>query len=215
MFINQLKEIMKKAFVYSFIAILTTSCAALRKPAPTPAFVQASKFHERVAILPFTVEFDENYKRNMAMQGGRNVRTQDYWLKTGKFAGMDMQTNAFKNMARRISKGSYELVIQDFLTTNRKLDELGISYQGLPAVNKSLLAKQLEVDAVIYGETLVDIDFRGINPGGVNSRISVYDARSGEIIWQDELEQQIGSMQDSPERLASRTIEQLIKRLPY
>jgi hypothetical protein len=136
-------------------------------------------------------------------------------VKTGKFAGMDMQKNTFKNMARRISKGKYELIIQDFLTTNRKLDELGISYQGLPAVNKGLLAKQLDVDAVIYGETMVNIDFRGMNPGGVNSRISVFDARSGEIIWQDELEQQIGSMQDSPERLAARTIDQLIKRLPY
>jgi hypothetical protein len=38
------------------------------------------------------------------------------------------------------------------------------------------------------------IDFR-INPGGVNSRISVFDARSGEIIL-DELEQQ-SMMQDS------------------
>lgn len=205
---------MKKILIYFTIAVFVTSCA-LRKPAPSPAFVQTSQFHERLAILPFTVEFDDNYKRTIAMQGGRNLREEGYWVKTGKFAGMDMQTNAFKNMARRISKGSYELAIQDFLTTNRKLDELGISYQGLPAVNKGLLAKQLEVDAVIYGETLVNIDFRGINPGGVRSRISVYDARTNEIIWQDELEQQIGTMQDSPERLAARTIEQLIKRLPY
>jgi hypothetical protein len=205
---------MKKSFIYLFIAVFVASCA-LRKPIPSPAFAQASRFHERIAILPFSVEFNENYKRSMAMQGGRNVRNEGYWVKTGKFAGMDMQKNTFKNMARRISKGKYELIIQDFLTTNRKLDELGISYQGLPAVNKGLLAKQLDVDAVIYGETMVNIDFRGMNPGGVNSRISVFDARSGEIIWQDELEQQIGSMQDSPERLAARTIDQLIKRLPY
>jgi hypothetical protein len=48
-------------------------------------------------------------------------------------------------------QGKYELVIQDFLTTNRKLDELSISYQGLSAVNKEALAKAIErVDAVIY-----------------------------------------------------------------
>lgn len=206
---------MKKSIIYLFIAVFITSCA-IRKPTPSPAFVQTSKFHERIAILPFNVEFNDDYKRMIVQQRrGRDVAQPGYWAKTGKFAGMDMQQNAFKNMARQVRKGQYELVIQDFITTNKRLDEAGISYEGLPVVNKGLLAKQLDVDAVIYGESFVNIDFRGINPGGVSTQLNVFDARTGQLVWQDELEQQIGTMQDSPERIAARTIEQLIKRLPY
>lgn len=205
---------MKKTALYIFIALIIAGCT-LSKPAPSEAFMQAKRFHERIAILPFSVEFNDDYKRMIAQRGGRNATQPGYWAKTGKFAGLDMQRNAFKNMARQVKKGKYEIVIQDFITTNKRLDEAGISYEGLPVVNKGLLAKQLDVDAVIYGESFVNIDFRGINPGGVSTLINVYDARTGQLVWQDELEQQIGTMQDSPERIATRTIEQLIKRLPY
>lgn len=205
---------MNKSVIYLFIAVFAAGCT-LSKPAPSEAFVQAKRFHERIAILPFTVQFNDDYKRMIAQQRGRDASQPGYWAKTGKFAGLDMQSNAFKNMARNIRKGKYELVIQDFITTNKRLDEAGISYEGMPVVNKGLLAKQLDVDAVIYGQSFVNIDFRGLNPGGVTTQINVFDARTGELVWQDELEQQIGSMQDSPERIAARTIEQLIKRLPY
>lgn len=205
---------MKKPATYILITLIITGCT-LSKPTPSEAFLQTSKFHERIAILPFTVTFNDDYKRMMAQQRGRTATQPSYWTKTGKFAGLDMQQNAFKNMARQIRKGNYELAIQDFITTNKRLDEAGISYEGLPVVDKALLAKQLDVDAVIYGETFVNIDFRGINPGGVATQINVFDARTGQLVWQDELEQQIATMQDSPERIAARTIEQLIRRLPY
>jgi hypothetical protein len=31
----------------------------------------------------------------MAMQGGQNLQDEELWAKTGKFAGMDTETNAF------------------------------------------------------------------------------------------------------------------------
>ncbi|MDP5138863.1 MAG: hypothetical protein NWP83_00155, partial [Spirosomaceae bacterium] len=177
---------MKNPLIYLFIAAFAASCS-LSKPAPSAEFVQASKFHERIAILPFSVEFNDDYKRMIAQRGGRNATQPGYWAKTGKFAGLDMQQNAFKNMAKQIKKGKYEIVIQDFITTNKRLDEAGISYEGLSVVNKGLLAKQLDVDAVIYGESFVNIDFRGINPGGVSTQLNVFDARTGQLVWQDEL----------------------------
>lgn len=193
--------------------IFTLGCAS-NKPAVTSEFMEASRFHEKVAILPFSVNFNEDYKRTLAQRNTR-ARESNYWEETAKFAGMDMQKSMFANMAKQIKKGRYELVIQDFVSTNKALEQAQIPYRGLASVDKALLAKQLGVDAIIYGEALVNVDYRSFNRGGVETKLSIYDARTGQRVWMDELTEQANSYTDTPDGLASRTVEQMSKRLPY
>lgn len=202
-----------KLSVLVLLAVVTNACVIGKKP-PSEAFLQASRFHERIAILPFIVDFNEDYKQGL-MQRNPKTREQGYFEKTSMYAGMQMQKYLFQDMAKQVQKGRYELAIQDFLTTNKTLEQADFPYRGLSVADKGQLAKQLGVDALLFGTSLVDVNYRGFNSGGVTTRLSLYDARTGNLLWEEEVSQQPASFRDTPEFIAGQTVGQLAKRLPY
>jgi hypothetical protein len=166
--------------------------------------------HKRIAILPFKVSFNDEYK---AISRGRG---QDNWAEQERVAGLDLQKNAFNILARRTEKKRLGFTVQDFLTTNKTLQSENIRFSELKAMDKGKLARLLGVDAVIWGETEMQFSMRNFaGRNGMSTQLQLIDADSGTLIWQNQSFQYIGNRMDSPQDLAVRAIHNLVEALPY
>jgi hypothetical protein len=166
--------------------------------------------HQRVAILPFKVTFNEDYK---AISRGKG---QGNWQEQERIAGLNLQKTAFNMLARRAEKKKWGLTVQDFLTTNKTLQSENIRFSELKSIDKGKLARLLGVDALIWGETEMQFSMRSYTRrNGMNTQLQLIDADSGELVWQNQSFQDISNRMDSPQDLAVRAVQNLIGALPY
>ena len=166
--------------------------------------------HKRVAILPFKVSFNDEYK---AVSRGRG---QGNWPEQERIAGLDLQKNTFNILARRAEKKKLGFTVQDFLTTNKTLQSENIRFSELKSIDKGKLARLLGVDAVIWGETEMQFSVRNFaGRNGMNTQLQLIDADSGVLVWQNHSFQDISNRMDSPQDLALRAIQNLVGALPY
>jgi hypothetical protein len=166
--------------------------------------------HKRVAVLPFKVTFNEEYK---AISRGRS---QGNWQEQERIAGLDLQKSAFNMLARRAEKKKWSITVQDFLTTNKTLQSENIRFSELKSIDKGKLARLLGVDAVIWGNAEMQFSMRNFaGRNGMNTQLQLIDADSGGLIWQSQSFQDISNRMDSPQDLAVRAIQNLIGALPY
>lgn len=163
--------------------------------------------HTRVAILPFKVTFNDNYKQMSARSNANNWREQE------RVAGLDMQKSAFLNLSKRAEKKHLGITVQDFITTNKTLEREGIRFSHLATMNKDQLARILMVDAVLWGESTMEWGMTSRN--GMKSSLSLYDGSSNFPLWVQSDFQTISNRMDSPQYLATRTVDQLVRSLPY
>ena len=150
------------------------------------------------------------------IRGGRSG--SDYWKEQERLAGLDMQKEFFVSVAKQVEKGKMEKVVQDFLTTNKRLAASAVRIQDIPLIDKGKLGQILGVDAVIWGETNIEINpfFMGSSSaGGATTVGGIYDARQGNLLWQKKVTQRPSNRMDTPKRLGSYTAGQLAKMLPY
>jgi hypothetical protein len=169
------------------------------------------EMHKRVAILPFKVSFNEEYKA--ISRGGRG---QSNWQEQERVAGLDLQKTTFNMLARRAEKKRLDFTVQDFLTTNKTLQSENIRFSELKSIDKGKLARILEVDAVIWGETEMQFSMRNFaGRNGMNTQLQLIDADSGVLVWQNQSFQDISNRMDSPQDLAVRAVQNLIGALPY
>lgn len=167
--------------------------------------------HHRVAILPFKVSFNDDYKA--ISRGGKS---QGNWQEQERVAGLDLQKTAFNILARRAEKKRLGFTVQDFLTTNKTLQSENIRFSELKSIDKGKLARLLGVDAVIWGETEMQFSMRSYTRrNGMNTQLQLIDANSGELVWQNQSFQDISGRMDSPQDLAVRAVQNLIGALPY
>ena len=170
----------------------------------------ALEMHKRVAILPFKVTFNEEYK---ALSRGRG---QGNWQEQERIAGLDLQKSAFKALARRAEKKKWGITVQDFLTTNKTLQSENIRFSELKSLDKGKLARLLGVDAVIWGNAEMQFSMRNFaSRNGMNTQLQLIDADSGGLVWTSQSFQDINNRMDSPQDLAVRAVQNLVGELPY
>ena len=199
----------------SLISILIVSSCATKKPTATDKFLEASITHESIAVLPFIMH-SQSLRSDINEQVTKPVDVIYYARTGGKLDGEFMQRRTFMNLAKKVKKGKLELVIQSFIDTNQRVKEAGISSEMLSYINKGDLAKKLNVDAVLYGESIVDQgNFASDDLGGIRTHLWLYDARSHEVLWDKEIEQKFNTIDERPERAVSIIIDKLMKLLPY
>lgn len=201
--------IMKKIGFFCALLLGLYACSSV-KPFTLPESEGLINTHKRVAVLPFNVSFSEDY-RKMVRGGGVP------WGEQERRAGIDLQKAAFEYLAKRANKKRLSITVQDYLTTNRALEESGIPYSQLMGMEKSRIAALLGVDAVIFGSSTVDFNmsrgFMGTN--GVNTSLDLFDASAGQKVWGITDREYIRNRFDSPQDLARRTVSDLIGALPY
>jgi hypothetical protein len=200
---------MKNIFGLMLVALLALGCRN-NTPYTLAESPQLVSNHKKVAILPFSVVFSEEYKK-MIREG------KVTWEEQERRAGIDLQKAAFEYLAKRSNKKNFELIIQDYLTTNRTLEQSGIPYSQLMVMEKSRIASLLGVDAVIFGTSEVEFNisrgFMGNN--GIQTSLDLYDAYAGKKIWGSSDREYIRGRFDSPQDLAKRTVSGLVNSLPY
>jgi hypothetical protein len=205
---------MKRLFSFSMLLFLF-SCS-VNAPYQSAQLQSSIDTHFKIAVLPFEVVFNDEYKQNSGMRGRSS--SPEFWKEQERLAGLDMQKAFFLSAAKQVEKGKFEKIIQDFLTTNKLLAEAGVKIYDIPAIDKGKISRILGVDAVIWGETSIVVNspysFSNV-PGGATTLAGLYEGSTGELLWQKELVQRPSNRMDTPKRLGDYTAQQMAKLLPY
>jgi hypothetical protein len=206
---------MKTQFLSIFVTMIILSSCASSDDYLSKNFASVRANHKKIAILPFKVKFDRNENNK--------PRSAKFYEDQAFEASKDSQKELFSQLARQIKKGRFEIVVQDFLTTNKILDANNIRVENLSESAMGNLAQTLGVDALLVGDMnvhITKIDPYSIMPpnryrDGVVADLKLYDALSGELLWHSSLSQRPSSPNDTPHRISSSLLSQLAKSLPY
>lgn len=211
-------SINKNIIAVVLLTVLLSACAS-SKDFLSENFPRVRSTHQRIAILPFDVRFENPNNRT------NEVKNQKLFSNQEREASLDAQKELFTYIARQVAKGRYEIAFQDFSKTNKVLSENGIRLEDIARQNKADIAKLLGVDAVISGDLAIritQIDRRSIQISpmfqgndGVETNVKLFDAISGEMLWSTNLSQRPNSRMDTPHHLSSQLIGQVAKSLPY
>jgi hypothetical protein len=206
-----MKNIITLSIIFFYIAACTNS---------KPAFLsqnaeRAISSHKIVAILPFKVNFSENYKATVKIELRNN--SEDYWREQQRLAGLDLQKDLFLMTNKLVEKNRFTVVVQDILSTRKFLQNAGIKFSQIESSDKTELARELGVDAVIWGTSDVNLNLSSFSPNNnsVETQLFLYDSRSGELIWKDHSFQRPSNFSDTPQSLGKQTLNQLVRNLPY
>lgn len=210
------RHINKNFISIILLAVLLSACSAQRDFL-SDNFSKAKATHQRVAILPFDVQFDNPVNKNP------NERTQRFFSQQEREASLDTQKELFAYAAKQVQKGRYELAFQDFTKTNSILATSGIALEDIGKYDKGQLARMLGVDAVIWGQLQIVISRQQrysmmpayMGNDGVETNVNLYDAATGELLWKTNLKQRPNNRMDTPHQLTSQLIAQVAKHLPY
>ncbi|SOE20689.1 hypothetical protein SAMN06298216_1173 [Spirosomataceae bacterium TFI 002] len=204
----------KSPVVIIFLTFLLSSCAS-NKGFVAENISGITQSHRTIAILPFKVSFNETMK----MASGRRTKNAVYWQEQERVAGLDMQQAMFISLAKMVEKGKMEKIIQDFTRTNKLLESSGISFQRLFETDMRTIADILEVDAVLFGDSMVEVDYSGMMMGGMNNgtttKLSIIDAASSQVIWTQSVNKRPTSQMDTPKTIAQQSTNDLSRMLPY
>jgi hypothetical protein len=198
------------------LAAVLSACSASRDFL-SDNFAKVKTTHQKVAILPFDVQFENPANRKP------DARAQKFFSQQEREASLDTQKELFAYAAKQVEKGKYELAFQDFSKTNKILAESGIRLEDIGQQDKGHLARLLGVDAVIWGQLGITITRQNrysmmptyMGNDGVSTNVNLYDAASGELLWKTNLTQRPNSRLDTPHHLTSQLIAQVAKHLPY
>ncbi|PLK46029.1 hypothetical protein [Emticicia sp. TH156] len=210
------RHINKNLVTLLILGILLSGCSAQRDFL-SDNFSKAKATHQRIAILPFDVQFENPVNRNP------DTRTQRFFSQQEREASLDTQKELFAYAAKQVEKGRYELAFQDFTKTNSILASSGIRLEDIGKHDKAQLARILGVDAVIWGQLQVVISRQNrysmmpsyMGNDGVEANVNLYDAATGELLWKTNMKQRPNNRMDTPHHLTSQLIAQVAKHLPY
>jgi hypothetical protein len=205
--------------VLSFLALLVFAGCAEPTIYTKPEFSDVTKSHQKVAILPFTVNIDsKNQSKEFTVEMARKAEKDEGYL---------FQQQIYAQFLKQQSKGRYTVSFQDVEYTNAVLSKGSITYENMSTYKKSDLAKLLEVDAVISGTIKrskpmsgAGVAVLGILTGfwgatnKVDVSLNVYDGKSDELLWKYDHETS-GSIGSSPESLAKSLMKGISKDFPY
>jgi hypothetical protein len=210
---------MKKLLSISLIIITAlSSCAP--KIYTASNIKTAVRSHKIVAILPSAVTM--NLRPNQAKK-----MTQSELNDQAEKTGYDIQENMYGWLLRKGQKYHYKVTFQDINATNELLKKANISYADLKSTNRTELAKQLGVDAVIDSRVVMDkpmSDGAAIALGllvgmygptnQIKTTLNLYDGTSGIVLWKYDYEAS-GSAGSSANKLVDGLMRNAAKRMPY
>ncbi|RFS15648.1 hypothetical protein [Emticicia sp. C21] len=210
------KQPNKNFIAIILLAAVLSACSASRDFL-SDNFAKVKNTHQKVAILPFDVQFENPANRKP------DTRAQKFFSQQEREASLDTQKELFAYAAKQVEKGKYELAFQDFSKTNKILAESGIRLEDIGQQDKGSLARLLGVDAVIWGQLGITITRQNrysmmptyMGNDGVSTNVNLYDAASGELLWKTNLSQRPNSRLDTPHHMSSQLIAQVAKHLPY
>lgn len=220
-------KINKGLLAIALVALILSGCAS-SKDFIAENFATIKNTHKKIAILPFSVQFQNPL--DYSTQKKRNpIQEKHSYSKQEQEASFDAQKEFFMTVAKQVEKGRYEIAFQDFTRTNKVLAENGIRIEDVKFQNKADLAKLLGVDAVIFGELIIKISrptdrTMSISPvmmentrfnDGVETDVKLFDAASGEMVWSKAISNQPSNRMDTPHQLSSSLLNQVAKNLPY
>lgn len=213
-----------KKYSFLLLSILLLAACQTQKPSSV-ADMAVLQTHKKVAILPFDVDFSDQYlqvvynrKRN------REQSFEEFAWEQKRLAGLDLQADMYKALAKKIEKGKLSLPIMDFLQTNKLLAENNVPMNMIFTMNKQELARILQVDAVISGTSLIEVDRPNLNRmmlatpfgfGGVTTDVFITDRQTGQVAWKSQFSLRPSQMMDTPAFLATSTVTTIAKRIPY
>ncbi|RYU94612.1 hypothetical protein [Emticicia agri] len=210
------KQSNKNFIAIILLAAVLSACSASRDFL-SDNFAKVKSTHQKVAILPFDVQFENPANRKP------DTRAQKFFSQQEREASLDTQKELFAYAAKQVEKGRYELAFQDFSKTNKILAESGIRLEDIGQQDKGQLARLLGVDAVIWGQLGITITRQNrysmmptyMGNDGVSTNVNLYNAASGELLWKTNLTQRPNSRLDTPHHMSSQLIAQVAKHLPY
>lgn len=206
---------MNKHIAFLMVALAFQACLSSKNPNLTAEQLALVSKHSKIAVLPFKVNFSDSYKNSV--QANKTKNTEDYWHEQQRVAGLDLQKEAFLTIQKLFEKEKFTVISQDILSTRKKLVELGIAFSEIESLDKGNLAKDLGVDAVIWGKNEVNLNSTTFNPNSnqISMEIALYNANTFEPIWKNSDIQRPNSRMDTPQSLGKNSVYQLIKNMPY
>ncbi|MGL4629847.1 MAG: hypothetical protein ACRCVT_01480 [Leadbetterella sp.] len=199
---------MIKSFsILLFIAIVLGACNPQMGGRNSGISSEKLSQYKSVSILPFKVEFSSEYKRQVR-------KGENSWEDQERIAGLDLQKNTFAEFTRRAVKKNWPMIPKNFTETNKNLSSNKIAIQTIYSLEKSSFRDILSTDCYLQG--LAKMEYGSFNMRrGINLEIALYDTKTGELLWQDEIFEDISSRMDSPADLAQSGISRLIRYLPF
>lgn len=199
-------------FIIALVGVALSSCST-QQNFTSPNFNQLRSSHREIAILPFDVAFNSTANREKESVDKRMTEQE-------RQGALDLQKDLFLNIAKQIQKGRIMMRIQDFNKTNKILADKGVRINQVAMMDKGELARILGVDAVLWGHSQVIVSRRSSFGGpsfrdGVESEVRLFDAATGEMIWSTNSFQRPTHYLDTPHRLATSSISQVAKEIPY
>lgn len=205
--------------IISFLAIFVFVGCASPTIYTKPEFSDVTKSHQKVAILPFTVNIDsKNQSKDFTIEMAKKAEKDEGYL---------FQQQIYAQFLKQQSKGRYTVNFQDVEYTNSRLYKSGITYENIVNYSKSDLARILEVDAIISGVIKRTKPMSGTGAavlgilvgywGATNKvdvSLNVYDGKSSDLLWKYDHEAS-GSLGSSPEGLAKSLMKGISKDFPY
>ncbi len=196
------------------IILFLTGCLS-QKPTYSSEVLQKTQVHRTIAVLPFKVTFTPGFLEDLYLRRKRPVSYDEFAWEHERTAGLELQYAFFKQVTRQVEKGKMKIVCLDILQTNKLLGQQNISMKELYNTPKEIIAQTLGVDAIILGETAINMDRRIVGWGGVDTRVSLYDVKNKSILLSDETNERFNRPMDTPAYLANSTVQTLARRLPY
>lgn len=197
-----------KVLISLFLSIFLISCL---NNSPQISIKNKEKIDNisSVAILPMFVSFSNDYKQMF-----NNKRNAQDWSEQERIAGVDLQQDFFSTFSKRSQKKNWKVIPQNFTVTNNFLSKNKIRYWDIINTDKASIGKMAGVDAVIYGTSIMDYTINGFRRG-FNSTLILVDSQSGEILWQNDNYRELQSSMDSPQNVAQKSMDDLIRTLPF
>jgi hypothetical protein len=182
-------------------------------------FVDVTKQHKKVAILPFIVTIDsKNQSKEFTLEMARKAERDEAYM---------FQQQIYSQFLKQQSKGKYTVEFQDAELTNTLLSQNGINYENIALYTKSDIAKKLGVDSIISGTIkrskpmssgsaiAIGILFGAWgNTNRVDITINLHDGKASDLLWKYDHEAS-GSIGSSPEELAKSLMKGISKDFPY
>jgi hypothetical protein len=195
-----------RLLVFLSIILVLNGCLGSGGPSRSKEAIIATDY-KSIAILPFTVKFSADYK---ALP---NQRQKSNWEDQERVAGLDLQKNAFIYFNERANKKEWEVSAQSLLQTNKILSDKKVPIFSIPEADKGALATILGVDAVLYGESEMEFEIQGFRRG-MQTSLMLVDV-SNNVLWKKTKYEDLNSGSTSPQDLALRSLNGLIKTLPF
>lgn len=212
---------MKQIFITLILAVGMTAAFGQSKAVYVhPKFYSKAKDHQKIAVIPFTVQLGLRPKE-------REKMTDEQFNEMQRNEGLAAQSALVSWFLKKQNRQGYDLEFQDVSTTNALLKKAGMDINDLSSHTPDEIAKALGVDGIMGGmvktsKPLSDgasiamgalIGFYGSTNSG-NISITLNDGDGGDLLWKydNDLSGSLGSDMDA---IMDALMRKAAKKFPY